>query len=1090
MVSDDVQKLAVTRRFRDLSMRWPMRTVALVLIVIVALFFTLWLSRERIADNVIASQLQRMGIPATYRIERIGGSRQVLADIKVGDPARPDLTIDRAEVEIAYPIGLPRVASVKLLRPRLYGTYRGGKLSVGVLDKLLFPKPPRPKEPFRLPDISLELVDARARLVTDYGPIGFWAEGKGGLRDAFAPGFAGRFAANAPSLQNEACGLTGGSLFGTVRIIREQPHFNGPLRLAALRCPQAALSLNQAVAMLDVKADAAFESYSGSANLRSRQVQSASVKAYSLALDSKATWRKGALNARIEGDIGGLETPVAAVALLGIDGRLRAREGLEKLEFQGTLDGAGIGLGAGLDSALAKAQTSAANSFLGPMALQVRRSLQRERAGSRLSADIVWRRAGSGQSLVVPVAQWRGGSGETLLSVSRFHLTSDGQLAPAAPPQLSGNFSTGGTGLPRITGRMEQDRSGAAQLRLTMAPYRVADGQIAVPFLSVGQARNGSIAFAGETRVSGALPGGSVRNLILPIDGTVLANGGVALFQKCVTPRFDALAFANLTVEKRAVTLCPGPRGAIVLFGSDGVRIAAGATALDLAGRLGETPVRIRSGPVGFAWPGNLAARQLDVELGPQSTATRFRLTNLSARLANDVTGSFSEAEAQLFSVPLDMAEASGKWRFAGGELTIAGAKFTLLDRQDPDRFNPLTADGATLKLAANQITAKAQLNERASGREVLETTIRHDLTTGDGHADLLVRSLTFDKALQPDRITPLALGVVANVAGQVRGTGVIDWTAKGVTSSGAFTTENLDFAAAFGPVKGLSGTVRFADLLGLVTEPAQRLKIASINPGIEVAGGEIEFAMLPDFLLRVNRGHWPFLGGTLTLSPVDLNLGKAESRRYVLVIEGLDAGQFVQHMDLENINATGTFDGELPLVFDSFGGRVEKGLLTSRPPGGNVAYVGALTYKDLSPMANFAFDALKSLDYRHMTIAMDGALEGEIVTRVRFDGVRQGAGTRRNFLTRAVGRLPIQFNINVRAPFYRLITSVKAFYDPAFIEDPRVLGLVDAAGKPLRTHQNGARPNGQPVVILPKSSDTSPPASAGVQSSESGKLP
>lgn len=1090
MVSDDVQNLTEPRRFRDLSMRWPMRVVALVLLVVFALFFALWFSRERIADNVIASQLQRMGIPATYRIERIGGARQILADIKVGDPARPDLTIERAEVEIAYPIGFPRVASVKLTRPRLFGTYRNGKLRFGSLDKVLFPPPPRPKEPFRLPDLSLELVDARARLLTDFGPVGFWAEGQGALRDAFAPGFAARVAVNARRLQNAGCALTGASLFGTVRITSEQPHFNGPLRLASLRCPKAASSLNDAVVMLDGKADAAWESYSGSANLRSRQAQGAGMKAFSLALDSKATWSKGALNARIAGDLGGLETPVAAVALLGVDGRLRARDSLQKLEFQGTLDGRGIGPGAGLDGALAKAQSSAANSFLGPMALQVRQSLQRERAGSRLTADIVWRKAGAGQSLVVPAAQWHGGSGETLLSLSRFHMSSGAGSAQAAPPQLSGNFSTGGTGLPRITGRMEQDRSGGAQLRLTMAPYRVAGGEVEVPFLSVGQARNGSIAFAGETRLSGAFPGGSVRNLVMPIDGTVVANGDVAMFRKCVTPRFDALSFANLTVEKREVTLCPGPRGAIVSVGGQGVRIAAGATALDLAGRLGETLVRIRSGPVGFAWPGNLAASQLDVELGPRDTATRFRLKNLSAQLGSDVTGSFAGAEAQLFSVPLDLVEASGNWQFARGELTIADGKFTLLDRQNPDRFHPLNAQGATLKLLANRITAQARLLEPSSGREVVTTVIRHDLASGIGHADLHVRGLMFDKTLQPDRITPLALGVVANVAGEVRGVGVIDWNTKGVTSSGAFTTDSLDFAAAFGPLKGLSGTVHFADLLGLVTEPAQRLKIASINPGIEVTGGEVEFAMLPDFLLRVNRGHWPFLGGTLTLNPVDLNLGKAETRRYVLGIQGLDAGQFVQHMDLENINATGTFDGELPLVFDSFGGRVEKGLLTSRPPGGNVAYVGALTYKDLSPIANFAFDALKSLDYRHMTIAMDGALEGEIVTRVRFDGVRQGAGAKRNFVTRAVGRLPLQFNVNVRAPFYRLITSVKAFYDPAFVEDPRVLGLVDAAGKPLRKTRNGVRENGQPVVILPKNSDTTPPSPAGVQSSESGKLP
>src|SRR6185369_9699441 len=120
----------------------------------------------------------------------------------------------------------------------------------------------------------------------------------------------------------------------------------------------------------------------------------------------------------------------------------------------------------------------------------------------------------------------------------------------------------------------------------------------------------------------------------------------------------------------------------------------------------------------------------------------------------------------------------------------------------------------------------------------------------------------------------------------------------------------------------------RFTDLLGLVTAPDQKVRIASINPGIEVTDGEVGFEIRAGSLLRVHGAKWPFLGGTLELRPVDLNLGVAETRRYVLVVTGLNAAQFVEHMDLENISATGTFDGELPLVFDSNGGRIVGGML------------------------------------------------------------------------------------------------------------------------------------------------------------------
>ena len=352
-------------------------------------------------------------------------------------------------------------------------------------------------------------------------------------------------------------------------------------------------------------------------------------------------------------------------------------------------------------------------------------------------------------------------------------------------------------------------------------------------------------------------------------------------------------------------------------------------------------------------------------------------------------------------------------------------------------------------------------------------TRIRHNLETSGGHADLFVDGLRFDESLQPVDLSPLALGVIANAEGVVTGTGRIDWSPSGeITSSGTFSSERMDFAAAFGPVRGASGTIEFTDLLNLTTAPNQRLRVASVNPGIEVLDGEIEFSLSNGELLAVKGGSWPFMGGRLILREVDLNLGISEERAYIFEIVGLDAAQFVAQMELENISATGTFDGTIPIIFDQDGdGRIEEGMLLSRPPGGNVSYVGELTYEDLSAIANFAFDALRSLDYSQMRIIMDGPLTGEIVTRVRFDGVRQGDGAKTNFFTRQIANLPLQFRINIKAQFYQLLTSLKSMYDPASVRDPRELGLLSDDGKRLlRRSITGeeAEPNIDPEDVIP----------------------
>ncbi len=596
-----------------------------------------------------------------------------------------------------------------------------------------------------------------------------------------------------------------------------------------------------------------------------------------------------------------------------------------------------------------------------------------------------------------------------------------------------------------------------------MAEYAAGDARLAVPELTLVQSGNGSLGFAGNARLSGPLPEGAVRNLAIPIDGTWSPGRGLAVWRNCVPVTFDSFAFANLTLDRRSVRLCPPPGQPILASDARGTRIAAGLPSLDVTGKLGKTPLRIASGPLGLAYPGVLAAKKLEIALGDPRFASRFRIGNLSGKIGDALSGTFAGSEVYLDGVPLDVLDASGDWQFAGGKLQIANARMRVLDREKEARFQPLVAEGATLGLADNQIVAEAMLREPGSAREVVQTVIRHDLGSGRGEAVLTVPGILFDKKLQPDTLSRLALGIVANAEGTVRGAGRIVWEPGKVTSTGRFETGGIDFAAAFGPVKGAAGSAEFTDLLGLVTAPDQRLRIAAINPGIEVNDGEMSWELRPGNVLAINGAKWPFLDGTLTLEPSQMKIGEAETRRFTLTIDGLDAAKFIQRMDMGNISATGKFDGTLPMVFDQDGGRIEGGSLRSRPPGGNVSYVGALSYKDMSTMANFAFDALRSIDYRQMQIFLDGDVAGEMVTKVNFDGIRQGSSAKRNFLTRQIARLPIRFRVNLRAPFFKMVSSFRSLYDPRYVLDPRGLGLVDSAGKALSPRQTGADKGVQP---------------------------
>ncbi|WP_091148327.1 YdbH domain-containing protein [Novosphingobium sp. CF614] len=1036
--------------------RWLLALGALLLLAL----GLAWTMRKDIADNVIAAQLESLGLPARYKVVSIGPSEQVIRDLVIGDPRRPDLAIAELRVATRLYLGLPGIGRITIVRPRLYGTFRDGRVSFGSLDKALFTGA---GAPFEMPDLDVALVDGRALIESDVGRIGVKLEGKGPLRG----GFAGTLAAITPELALDGCKAGRTSLYGKLTTTAQRPRFEGPVRMQVLSCPDRALTLARAGLLLDLRLDEALDGGEGKLGFDAGPGGYAEARLGRGSGTARFTYRKRSLNARYGISLYGLDTSQVRFASLSFDGSARSAEGLAHFDVEGDLAGKGIALGSGLDRVLFDVERAGQGTLAAPLAAQIRAALARETRGSTLAVNLILRRSSEGFSLVVPRGSLKGGSGASLLTLSR----AQAMFGTGRLPRVTGNFAIGGQGLPQVTGRMEGGGRERLAMQVAMPEYRAGETRVALPRLALVQGANGALSFNGEARLTGELPGGRAENLVLPLAGNWAANGDLAIWPRCSDIAFDRLRFANLTLDRRRLSVCPAAGGAIVRGSNGDLRVALGVPALNLSGRLGETPIRIASGPLGLALgggqPGALKARALKVELGPAETASHFSITDLGARIGKEVAGTFDEADIGLYAVPLDLRRTSGRWRYAAGVFSVEGATFTLVDRQPVVRFQPMIARDAVLRLADNTITAQATIREPSSDREVVRADIVHDLARAAGHADLAVDGIRFDDKLQADSLSGLALGVVSNLQGLVRGSGRIDWDAQGVTSHGRFATDGVDFAAAFGPVKGLSGEVVFTDLLGLVTAPDQTLRIASINPGIAVDDGTLSFEMKPGYFLQINGARWPFMDGTLTLDPAHMQIGVAETRYYTLKVSGLDAATFVQHLELSNISATGVFDGELPLVFDESGGRVENGYLVSRPPGGNVSYVGELTYKDLSAMGNFAFGALKSVDYDRMEIGLGGSLTGDIVTRVSFDGLGQGAGARRNFLTRQIARLPIRFIVNIRAPFFSLFGSMRSLYDPSYVADPRTLGLIDP--------KTGVRPALPNSTIQPPVSEKRP---------------
>jgi hypothetical protein len=265
-----------------------------------------------------------------------------------------------------------------------------------------------------------------------------------------------------------------------------------------------------------------------------------------------------------------------------------------------------------------------------------------------------------------------------------------------------------------------------------------------------------------------------------------------------------------------------------------------------------------------------------------------------------------------------------------------------------------------------------------------------------------------------------------------VQGHGHIAWAGDKVSSTGDFSTQNMDLAAPFGPVTGLSTSLHFTDLLGLETAPGQVATVASVNPGILVENGVLRYQLLPHQLVKIERGEWPFMGGRLILQETVLNFGRPTAKRLTFEVQGLDAHTFVQSLGFKELDATGTFDGVLPMIFDESGGRIVGGRLDSRPGGGSLAYNGVVNKADLGTMGNIAFNALRDLRFKSMIIRLDGDLAGEFAAKLDIDGAGIGQSTQTQRIIRSLlAKLPLHLNVTITGPFRSLIATAKSFNDP-----------------------------------------------------------
>jgi hypothetical protein len=953
-------------------------------LVLALVLLAAWLARFRVANELIARKLAAARVPASYQITKIGPFLERMENVRLGDPAAPDLVARRIDVSIGYGLSGAVVRGITIDGVRLRGAYDARGLHLGTLDRLL----PKSGGKAGLPDMMLSIRNAEMELTTPAGALSLAVEGNGNP----AHRFNGNARLAALSLNAGGCVVRDVAAVLQIGSRDGKPDANGPVRVSGLACPAQQLALGHGVAQVAVASDERFERLTLDANLAGfgGRVRGVAFAAIGGAISGSRS--ESGFGAAAKLSLKSASMPDATRAL-------RERAGMAAgTPLAAVVDRAVSRLAALVDRADADADFNVTRDTGKPMEVRVHHLMLTGTDGGRLVAN-----------------------------------EAGGMIWGPAGLRTDADITLSGGGLPALAVQLRQAAAGSPLSGMAvLQPYRVGDARLAatpVRFRWDGKRAD----FETVATIDGPIGTGFVRGLAVPVRGYATSAGAFAAGPGCQTVAFRTLRVTSFTFDAARIPICGQPIIARKAGGK--VRIDARTGPLRLVGHTADgAPVALGAAQMGLTAAG-FTARDLTATLGKAPQQTHLAISTLDGTMRNGrVGGQFAGAAGAIGNVPLDIADAHGGWTLIGSALKLTG-NLQVSDAQTAaPRFNPLATDDALLALNGGVITASATLREPATHTEVATVALDHDLSRGTGHAVLGVSGITFaPKGLQPEKLTPLTLGVIANVAGTISGNGRIDWSPQGVTSSGDFGTTRTDLAAAFGPVTGIKGQIHFTDLLGLVSAPAQEATIAEVNPGVSVTNGVVHYQLIGGNRVRVEDANWPFAGGDLSLDPSTLDFGAEAERQLTFRIKGLDAAAFVQQLDFPNISATGTFDGLLPMIFDQSGGRIEGGSIVARKAGGSLAYVGELTNADLGTMGKLAFDALKAIRYSSLDISLDGRLDGEMVSRVRFTGVRE-ATPEQTLVTRLIRNLPFRFNISIRAPFRGLVGSARAYIDPRLL--------------------------------------------------------
>ena len=131
-----------------------------------------------------------------------------------------------------------------------------------------------------------------------------------------------------------------------------------------------------------------------------------------------------------------------------------------------------------------------------------------------------------------------------------------------------------------------------------------------------------------------------------------------------------------------------------------------------------------------------------------------------------------------------------------------------------------------------------------------------------------------------------------------------------------------------------VNSVLRFDKLWPLSTPPGQIVAVGLLDAGLPLTDGVMNFRLLPEGRVEVERAEWHWAGGTIRTEPFTVDPA-ASDYELVLEVADLDLASIAELVGIDGLSATGRLGGRIPVAVGDDGVSIHGGQLAAAPEGG-----------------------------------------------------------------------------------------------------------------------------------------------------------